>query len=234
MTRPVPLEPPGHDAQQGMRGRHRTTVVIADDHPIVLAGLESLLRGEEDIDVVARCTGGVETLGAVDCHRPDILLLDLCMPGVDGWAVLRQLKRAGSSTRVVVLADVLDDGALMEVLRLGCRGVVLKEMAPRCIVDCVRKVKADERWFEPSVMHAALDNVARQQAGAAEVHAALSRREVEVARALAQGLRNREIGQRLAIAEGTVKLHLHAIYTKLKVDSRLTLILKLRDKGFAG
>lgn len=207
-------------------------VVIADDHPIVLVGLESLLRREQDISVVACCTDGIETVEAVAAHRPDILLLDLCMPRADGWAVLRQLKESGLPTRVVVLAAVVDERALLEVIRLGGRGVVLKEMAPRALVDCIRKVNEDKQWFDPSMMRGAIDRLTRHQAEVEEVRATLSRREVDVAQAAARGLRNREIGRQLAIAEGTVKLHLHAIYTKLKVDSRSALIFRLKDKEF--
>jgi DNA-binding NarL/FixJ family response regulator len=208
--------------------------VIADDHPIVLAGLESVLRREPDIHVVARCTDGAQTLQAVAAHRPDILLLDLRMPHIDGWEVLRQLRHDERPTRVIILAAVVDDRELLDVVRLGGRGVVLKEMAPRSLVDCIRKVNDGRDWFDASMMRAAMDHLARQQAGAVEMQSVLSRREVDVLMAAAHGLRNRQIGQRLAISEGTVKLHLHAIYTKLRVDSRTALILKLKETGFLG
>jgi len=211
----------------------RISVVIADDHPIVLAGLETLLQREPDLSVVDRCVDGVETLRAVSKHRPDVLILDLRMPRVDGVTVLQQLRNEGLATRVVILAAVIDDDDLLEAIRLGARAVVLKEMAPQFLVDCVREVHAGRQWYEQRAVGAAMDKLVRRDAGTKEINALLSRREVDVVRAVARGLRNREIAERLGIAEGTVKLHLHAIYTKLGVAGRTALIIKLNEKSFA-
>jgi DNA-binding NarL/FixJ family response regulator len=211
----------------------RISVVIADDHPIVLAGLETLLQRESRISVVAQCTDGVEALRAVVKHRPDVLILDLRMPRADGIAVLQQMKKERSTTRVVLLAAVIEDEVLLEAIRLGARGVVLKEMAPRLLVHCLREVHAGRQWFEARAIGEAMDKMAQREAASKEINSILSRRELDVVRAVAQGLRNREIAERLGIAEGTVKLHLHTIYTKLGVDSRTALIVKLNEKSFA-
>jgi len=212
--------------------RKRITVVIADDHPIVLAGLETLLRREPDINVIDRCADGVETLRAVTKHRPDVLILDLRMPRADGVAVLRQMSSERLPTRVVLLAAVVDDEALVEAIRLGVRGIVLKEVAPRFLVDCIREVHAGRQWFEEVAVGEAMDKLVRREAASKEIAAILSRREVEVVRAVAKSLRNREIVERLGIAEGTVKLHLHTIYMKLRVDGRTALVVKLNEKSF--
>jgi DNA-binding NarL/FixJ family response regulator len=212
--------------------RKRITVVIADDHPIVLAGLETLLRREPDINVIDRCTDGIETLRAVAKHRPDILILDLRMPRADGVAVLRQMSGDRLPTRVVILAAVVDDEALVEAIRLGVRGIVLKEVAPRFLVDCIREVHAGRQWFEEAAVGEAMDKLVRREAASKEIGAILSRREIEVVRAVAKGLRNREIAEQLGIAEGTVKLHLHTIYMKLRVDGRTALVVKLNEKSF--
>ena len=210
----------------------RISVVIADDHPIVLAGLETLLQREPHISVVAQCTDGIEALRAVTKHRPDVLILDLRMPRADGIVVLQQMKKEGVTTRVVLLAAVIEDDVLLDAIRLGARGVVLKEMAPRSLVDCLREVHAGRQWFEAQAMGDAIEKMVRREAASKEISSILSRRELDVVRAVAQGLRNREIGERLGIAEGTVKLHLHTIYTKLGVDSRTALIVKLNEKSF--
>jgi DNA-binding NarL/FixJ family response regulator len=210
----------------------RINVVIADDHPIVLAGLETLLQRESDITVVHRCADGVETLRAVVKHRPDVLILDLRMPRADGVTVLRQMQKADLPTRTVLLAAVVEDDELLEAIRLGARGVVLKEMAPQVLVECVREVHAGRLWFEQRAVGEAMDKLVRREAAAREMSIVLSRREIEVVRAVAQGLRNRQIAERLGIAEGTVKLHLHTIYTKLRVDGRTALIVKLNEKSF--
>jgi DNA-binding NarL/FixJ family response regulator len=210
----------------------RITVVIADDHPIVLAGLETLLQREPDISVVDHCADGIETLRSVLKHRPDVLILDLRMPRADGVTVLQKMSTERLPTRVVLLAAVVDDDALLEAIRLGARGVVLKEMAPRFLVDCIREVHAGRQWFEQRAVGEAMDKLVRRDAATKEIGSILSRREIEVVRAVAKGLRNREIAERLGIAEGTVKLHLHTIYTKLRVDGRTALIVKLNEKSF--
>ena len=117
-------------------------LVLADDHPLVLDGLESLFRLEEDIQAVARCRDGEETLGAVREHRPDILILDIRMPKLDGLDLIRAMRRERLPTRVVILTAALDEEEVLEAIRLGVKGVVLKEMAPRLLVQCVRKVHA--------------------------------------------------------------------------------------------
>jgi DNA-binding NarL/FixJ family response regulator len=207
-------------------------VVIADDHPIVLAGLESLLQREPDILVVQRCADGVETLRAVAKHEPDVLVLDLRMPRADGLAVLRHMHEERLPTRTVLLAAVVDDDELVEAIRLGVQGIVLKEMAPQFLVECLRQVHIGRQWFEQRVVGDAMDKLVRRAAAAGEMSRLLSRREIEVVRAVAQGLRNRQIAERLGIAEGTVKLHLHTVYTKLGVDGRTALLAKLQQRSF--
>jgi len=207
-------------------------VVIADDHPIVLAGLESLLQRESDIVVVHRCADGVETLRAVAKHEPDVLVLDLRMPRADGVTVLRHMHEQRSRTRTVLLAAVVDDEELVEAIRLGVKGIVLKEMAPQFLVECLREVYLGRAWFEQRAVGDAMDKLVRREAAAREVSGLLSRREIEVVRGVAQGFRNRQIAERLGIAEGTVKLHLHTVYTKLGVDGRTALLAKLQQKSF--
>jgi DNA-binding NarL/FixJ family response regulator len=207
-------------------------VLLADDHPIVLAGLEGLLRRESDISVVGHCSDGVETLRALAKYRPHVLVLDLKMPRADGVTVLAEMRKQSLPTRVIVLAAVIEDEDLLHAIRLGARGVVLKEIAPRFLVDCIREVHGGRQWFDQRAVGEAMEKLVRRDAAATEISALLSRREIDVARAVTHGLRNREIAERLGIAEGTVKLHLHTIYTKLKVDGRTALIIKLNEKSF--
>jgi DNA-binding NarL/FixJ family response regulator len=217
-------------SRRGCHGQ-RISVVLADDHPIVLAGLEALLERESDISVVARCTDGVEAVRAVNKHRPDVLILDLRMPRVDGVAVMDQMSKEQSPTRVILLAAVIEDDALLSAIRLGARGVVLKETAPRYLVDCIREVHSGRQWFEQRTVTDAMEKLARREAASKEIGSILSPRELDVARAVAQGLRSRQIAERLGITEGTVKLHLHAIYMKLQVDGRVALVVKLNEKA---
>jgi two-component system, NarL family, nitrate/nitrite response regulator NarL len=205
-------------------------LVLADDHPIVLDGLETLFRLEPDFEVAARCVSGEETVVAVRRHRPDVLVLDIHMPRKDGLAVLRDLQHDKLPTKVVLLAAVLEEEEVLEALRLGVRGMVLKELAPQMVVQCVRKVHAGEQWLEKHAVTRVVDSLLRREAGEREAANVLTPREIEMVGMVARGLRNKEMSKRLAISEGTVKIHLHHIYRKLKVENRVELILYAQSK----
>lgn len=206
-------------------------LVLADDHPIVLDGLEQLFRLEPDFEVVARCRDGEETLRAVREEAPDLLILDIRMPGRDGLAVLAAIRDEHLPTRVVLLTAALDDDQLVEAVRLGVRGVVLKETAPRLLVKAVREVLSGGQWLEAGAVSRALRKLAQRNVETRQAERVLTPRELELVRMAAHGLRNREIAGRLGITEGTVKIHFHKIYQKLKVDGRLELALYARDRG---
>lgn len=205
-------------------------LVLADDHPIVLDGLETLFRLEPDFEIAARCVGGEETVVAVRRHRPDVLVLDIHMPRKDGLAVLRDLQQDKLPTKVVLLAAVLEEDEVLEAMRLGVRGMVLKELAPQMVVQCVRKVHAGEQWLEKHAVSRVVDSLLRREAGEREAANVLTPREIEMVGMVARGLRNKEMSKRLAISEGTVKIHLHHIYRKLKVENRVELILYAQSK----
>lgn len=207
------------------------TLVLANDHPIFLEGLEDILRREPDFQVLARCLEGQAALRAVRELKPDVLILDLRMPKMDGLGVLREMQEEKLSTRVVVLTAALDEDEVLEAIRLGVQGVVLKEMAARLLVQCIRKVAAGEQWLEKRSVSLALERLLKREAATREIAGLLTSREIEIVRMVADGLRNREIADRLYINEGTVKVHLHNIYEKLKVNSRLQLTRYARDKG---
>ena len=208
-------------------------LVLADDHPILLSGLETLLQREKDLKVVACCSDGADALRAVARHRPDVVVLDQNMPGMNGLGALRELHASKSPPRVVLLAAELQDDELVEAMHLGVRGVVLKEMAPKVLVQCVREVHAGRRWLEKRSVGHAVDTLLRREAANREPAGALTAREREIANAVGSGLRNKEIAEKLKISEGTVKVHLHTIYAKLGVDGRMALVLRLREKSLA-
>jgi len=211
----------------------RIRIVLVDDHPIVLDGLEQLFNTEPDLEVVGRATTSEGALGAIDAFRPDIVVLDLAMPGHDGLWVVEQMNARGIETRVVLLTAHLDEMRLLEAVRLGVAGVVLKEMAPRLLVECVRKVHAGEKWLEKQSVARAIDRVAKRESDLQQLSKILTPRELEIVRLVAEGLRNREIADRLTITEGTVKIHLHNIYEKLGVSGRPQLILFATRQGLS-
>jgi DNA-binding NarL/FixJ family response regulator len=202
--------------------------VIADDHPMILDGMQHLFREEPDFRVVARCVNGEEALRVVTEHVPDVLVLDLKMPKMTGIDVLRELKKAALPTRTVLLAADVRDVELLEAMSLSVRGVVLKDTAPEVLVKCVRRVHEGGTWFEDGATMQALERAARERLAPPGADL-LTTRETELVRLAAAGLRNKEIAQRLDITEGTVKVHLHNIYQKLGVDGRFALIRRAEE-----
>lgn len=208
------------------------TLVLANDHPIFLDGLDDIFRREPDFQVLARCLEGQAALRAVGQLKPDVLILDLRMPKMDGLAVLREMQKEKLPTRVVVLTAALDEDEVLEAIRLGVQGVVLKEMAARLLVQCVRKVHAGEQWLEKRSVSLALERLLKREAATRQIARILTPREIEIVRMVAaDGLRNKAIAGRLYVSEGTIKVHLHSIYEKIKVNSRLELTRYARDKG---
>lgn len=208
-------------------------IVVADDHPFILDGLDQLFRAESDCEIVARSTDGEEALRAVQTFRPDVLVLDVRMPRLDGIELLRRMHELQLSTKVVLLTASLDDARLLEAFRLGANGLVLKESAPRLLVQSVRQVANGEQSWNGKAIAGALRLVLQREQAVAAASAVLTARELEVTRMVASGLRNKEIASRLEITEGTVKFHLHSIYEKLQIDGRYALMSYARDHGLA-
>jgi DNA-binding NarL/FixJ family response regulator len=205
-------------------------VVMVDDHPLVLAGLDQLLRHEPDFNVVATCTSIEDGWHAVETHRPDLLVLDLMLPDGGGLDLLRRLE--GSTTpAVVVLTAVQEEDAWLDAARLGARGIVLKATAPRVLEDCLRAVYRGERWLQVGGVDLA-ERLSQRADAESELEQALTPRELDVVRLIAQRLDNQDIAGRLAISVGTVKIHLHHVYDKLHLQGRQDLLKYLREKRY--
>src|SRR5262245_8295588 len=205
------------------------SIVLADDHPLILDGLDDLFASEPDMSVVARCRTGNEALDAVGKHRPSVLVLDFRMPGLGTFDLLRAIAAAKIPTALTLYTAALNKTEMLEAVRLGVRGVVLKEMPPRLLVECVRAVHAGKYWLEKNITTEALETMLRHQAGARRVGDLLTDREIEIVCAVAKGLRNKAIADKLNISEGTVKVHLHNIYQKLELDGRHAVAVYARD-----
>lgn len=205
-------------------------LVLADDHRIILEGLEQLFQREKDFEVMATATTGEEALTAVRKHRPDVLVLDIRMPNGDGLSVLRQIHTEKLPTRVVLLTATLDEDEMLEAMQNGVSGLVLKESAAVGLVQTVRRVQRGERALEPSLVSRALDRLAQRE-DSKKIAEVLSKRETEIVKMVAAGLRNKEIALKLSIGEGTVKTHLHTIYEKLGVHGRVELTMYAYERG---
>ena len=205
-------------------------IVLADDHAIVLHGLKRLFEGHPDFEVVECCRDGADVLRAAQSDRCDVLVLDLRMPGLTGLDVLKTIADEGRTCRTVLLTATISDDDIVEAVRLGAQGVVLKEASPETLLECVRRVHRGEQWIDRETMSRAFDRALRRDTAAREASKLLTPRELEIVRMIAQGLRNRAIAERLSISEGTVKIHLHNVYEKLKIDGRLELMLYAQNK----
>ena len=203
-------------------------LVLADDHPLMLDGVAGLLVGSE-FEVVARCTDGLAAREAIVQHRPDIALLDIHMPGATGIDLLREARGANWSTRMVLLTASLDSEPLVEAVGLEVDGLVLKHAAGEVLLRCLGSVREGQSWVDREAMAVVIR--ALSQARTAEPNVALSKRELEVARLVASGLRNKEIASTLGITEGTVKMYLHTLFDKLEIGSRVELAMLVRDRG---
>ncbi len=205
-------------------------IVIADDHPIFRDGLRKLLALEDDFEVVAEARDGKEVLEVLELLEPDILLLDLKMPGLDGLSALQRLQNSRIKTKVIVLTASEDKNQFVQAMKFGTSGIVLKQTATELLIKSIRKVHAGEIWLDSHTTAA----VMRQFSAPVEPLAPgmrdrerspLSQREREIVSLVAQGFKNKEMAEKMFISEQTVKNHLHNIFDKLGVSDRLELAL---------
>jgi DNA-binding NarL/FixJ family response regulator len=219
----------------GIPGRPKIRIVVADDHPIFRDGLCKLLALEEDFEVVAQAQDGRQVLDVLQQHEPDILLLDLKMPGLDGLGTLQRLQVSKGKTRVIVLTASDDKNEFVQAMKLGTSGIVLKQTATDLLIKSIRKVHAGEIWLDSHTTAAVIRQfVANDEMPAPppqisqtreRERSPLSQREREIVALVAQGFKNKEMAEKMFISEQTVKNHLHNIFDKLGVSDRLELAL---------
>src|SRR5499427_1369206 len=226
----------GPSAGSGLPVKSKIRIVVADDHPIFRDGLCKLLGLEEDFEVVAQAQDGRQVLEVLQQLEPDILLLDLKMPGLDGLATLQRLQAARNKTRVIVLTASDDKNEFVQAMKLGTSGIVLKQTATELLIKSIRKVHAGEIWLDSHTTAAVIRQfVASDESPAPSPistaaprereRSPLSQREREIVALVAQGFKNKEMAEKMFISEQTVKNHLHNIFDKLGVSDRLELAL---------
>lgn len=206
-------------------------IAIADDHPVVRKGLGQVFAEEPDIDLVAQCSDGDEIMDALESERIDVAVVDLRMRVCGGLDVLRWLRTRELPTRVIILAGHITDDEVVEAMRLGAKGVVLKELAPALLVQSIRKVAAGGTWLEKDAVARAMEKLLEREERRERVAVALTPREVEILRMVLAGHGNREIAESLFISEGTVKTHVRSIFEKLGVKSRMQLAALARENA---
>jgi DNA-binding NarL/FixJ family response regulator len=222
---------PAKARQHTIGDRPRISLVLADQHPLVLQGMRSLFQQENDLDVRACGTTYADTRAAVVEHEPTVLVVDRQLPPDGALALLRDLAPYRLPTRIVILASGISKRETEEALRLGVRGVISTRSATDVFVHCVHRVARGGMWMDDGSMMDVVEDLVQHGSGLMHLRQRLTARELQVLTLVASGLRNTDIKARLAIAEGTVKIHLHNIYEKLGTNDRLTLALRARDAG---
>jgi DNA-binding NarL/FixJ family response regulator len=190
-------------------------VLVADDHALVRAGIEQVLAGRDDIDLVGSAAGGAEAVALATERAPDVVLMDLQMPGVDGIAAIRRLAAERPRTRVVVLTAFSDRPRILEALDAGAAGYLLKDAAPEEVLAGIRAAAAGDAPLDPKAARTILSEL-RERQPADE----LTEREQEVLRLVARGLANKQIARTLQISEKTVKAHLTSVFRTIGVFDR--------------
>jgi two-component system, NarL family, nitrate/nitrite response regulator NarL len=203
-------------------------VLIADDHPVVRVGLRNMLQSDPQIKVIAEAKDGVEALHMVRTLRPDILLLDLAMPKMQGLEALREMTSENADTRTIVLSGQVDKRQILEALQLGARGVLLKDAVAAHLATCIHAVMQGQYWLEGRPVQNLLQvlrDLTAQTAPPPRKTFCLTARELEVVALITEGSTNKHIAETFGISEETVKRHLTNIFNKIGVGNRLELAL---------
>ena len=201
----------------------RIRVLVADDHAVVRQGLRTFLELQEDIEVVADVADGAAAVEAAVDRGPDVVLMDLVMPGVDGVEAIRRIASERPNIRVIALTSFLDDDKLFPAVRAGAAGYLLKDVEPAELVKAIRTVHAGEGLVHPAVAARLMEEVAA--AGGREARDSLTPRERQVVDLIARGLSNKRIALELGISEKTVKTHVSSILGKLGLTDRTQVAL---------
>jgi DNA-binding NarL/FixJ family response regulator len=209
------------------------SVILVDDHPLVLSGLRGLIQSHPEFHIAGEFVDAEEALSAIRQHKPAIAVLDLKIGEDSGLSILKAVVDGGIPTRVVLLAALIRDPEIYAAVEDGVHGMLLKDWAPDTLIDCLKAVAAGRRWLPDSLVKGPLEREKARHRLAEDILERLTRRELEVALLIVDGLLAKQVADRLALSEGTVKLHLHAVFKKLGVSKRSDMVLtlsKIRDR----
>jgi two-component system, NarL family, response regulator LiaR len=211
---------------------HSVRVLLVDDHAIVRKGVRALLQTEPDIEVVAEVEDGQRAISLADALTPDVILMDLMMPGIDGVEAIRQIVARQPSARIVVVTSFATDDKVFPAIRSGALGYLLKDSDPEDLVRAIRQAHRGEVVLHPAIAMKVLEEIGRPGQPTKSVDP-LSGREVDVLRLVARGMSNREIADSLSVSEATVRTHVSSILSKLHLASRVQATLYALREGIA-
>lgn len=199
---------------------NKISVVLADDHVLMRKGLRKILELEEDIEVIGEASNGFEAIDEVLEKQPDVLLLDINMPGMNGVEVTKELSDKNLKTKIIILTIYDDREYFFELIKMGVLGYVLKDIEPQGLIDAVRHASCGEAYIQPSLTKALVNEYNKMHQPVISSIENLTPREKEVAKRIADGMNNYEIACKLNISEKTVKNHVSSILKKLKLMDR--------------
>ncbi len=211
----------------------KISVLIVDDHPIVRQGLRTLLELQDDITVAGEAVNGKIAVELTARLKPDVVLMDLVMPELDGIAATRQIKALQQATRVIALTSFVEDEKVIPAIQAGAVSFLLKDVSPNDLMEAIRAAYQGEARLHPTVIRKLMNQVSSQPAALQQIAPDLTERELEVLRLVAEGLRNREIASKLVISEKTVKTHISSLLSKLGLEDRTQLAIYAIKKGLA-
>lgn len=204
----------------------RIRVLLADDHPMTRSGIRVFLEYQGDFEIVGEANDGVQTLRLTEELKPDIVLLDVRMPMLDGVGVTRAIRQSVPGTRIVVFTGYdEDERSALELLRLGVRGFLYKTAAFGVLTSALRTVYRGDSYVEPSIARQVIRS-------ASEPRGDPTPRELEVLRLVAEGKRDHDVAEHLAISERTVHFHVANLFTKLGASNRMEMVRRAREKGW--
>ncbi|KRQ86268.1 Transcriptional regulatory protein DegU [Caloramator mitchellensis] len=201
--------------------KEKIKVLIADDHELIRQGLERIVSFEEDLIVIFKAKNGEEVLSYLNRDIPDVLLLDINMPKMDGIEVLRRIKKEYGELKVIMLTVESDKATIFTAIDIGADGYILKDSAAEEIVDAIRTVYSGEKYIDKSLVSLLFKDIRNKEKEKNSIFDALSKREVEVLYYMSKGLSNKEIGDMLYLSEKTVKNYATSIFLKLNVHDRV-------------
>lgn len=209
----------------------RISVIIVDDHPVVRQGLRTFLETQKDLEIVSEASDGEEALTQIGESVPDVVLMDLVLPGIDGIEATRRVRELSPNTKVIVLTSFADDEKVFPAIKAGAAGYLLKDVEPAQLADAIRSVHAGEALLHPTVAARLMQEVSSEERRGPG--GTLTERELEVLRLIARGMSNREISRELTVSEKTVKTHVSNLLAKLHLADRTQAALYAVRRGIA-
>jgi len=209
----------------------KISVLIVDDHAVVRLGLRNYLEIQDDIEIIGEAKNGLEAVEKVKLHSPDIVLMDIVMPTMDGVEATQQINAVDTTTKVIVLSSFSEDDQVFSAIKAGATGYLLKDVSPTDLVEAIHATYQGESKLHPDIVNKLMQEFASQPEEPKGIHGNLTERELEVLGLIARGMSNREIAQSLTISEKTVKAHVGNILSKLHLKDRTQAAIYAHENG---